>query len=193
MAPRPHPHVAIPLSATPPSDPSPTSAWSSYLLHPPSPHDPSAASSYSDSEYSEYPYPQGSPLGPRISLDAPSRPTSRASFTGQDNDRIRFPEPQFYRSSSQRSALRPSPSVTHRATRSELTFSPTVRPGSSRPPSFVSTSSTSSPEVRHMLLLAHLNPLRAPVHSHRTFRRAIWPDVCVPRVSSLFSFIHPSC
>lgn len=163
MARRPHPHVDIPFGAAPPTNPSPTSAWSSYLLHPPSSHDPSAASIYTESGYSEYGYPQSSPLGPRISLDAPSRPTSRASsYTPQDNDRIRFPEPQLYRSSSQRATLRPGPSVAHRATRSELTVSPILRSGSSRPPSFVSTSSTSSPEVRHVLLLL-IGP-HAPAH-----------------------------
>ena len=166
MARKPHPHVDIPFGAAPPTNPSPTSAWSTYLLHPPSSHDPPAASIYTDSgysEYSEYGYPQSSSLGPRISLDVPSRPTSRASsYTPQDNDRIRFPEPQLYRSSSQRATLRPGPSVTHRATRSELTVSPTLRSSSSRPPSFVSTSSTSSPEVRHTLLpLIRLHAPRA--------------------------------
>ncbi|KZT73684.1 hypothetical protein DAEQUDRAFT_808316 [Daedalea quercina L-15889] len=160
MARRPHPHVAIPSGAAPPTNPSPTSAWSSYLLQPPSSHDPSSSSIYSDSSYSGYGYPQSSPRAPRISLDAPSRPASRASsFTEQDANRIKFPEPQLYRSSSQRASLRPSPSVAHRATRSELTVSPTQRSGSSRPPSFISTSSTSSPEFTATELSEELSGL----------------------------------
>ncbi|TFY60446.1 hypothetical protein EVJ58_g5139 [Rhodofomes roseus] len=128
MARRPHPHVAIPPGAAPPTNPSPTSPWSSYLLQS-STHDPSTSSIYTDSGYSGYSGytpSQISPLAPRISLDAPSRPASRASsYTEQEAGRIRFPEPQLYRSSSQRASLRPGPSLAHRATRSELTFAPT--------------------------------------------------------------------
>lgn len=171
MAPRPHPHVAIPPGAAPPTNPSPTSAWSSYLLQPP-PHDPSTSSIYSDSGYSGYGYTYPSSLSPRISLDAPSRPASRASsYTEQDPDRIRFPEPQLYRSSSQRASLRPVPPIAHRATRSELTVSPTQR-SVSRPPSFVSTSSTSSPEVCRipsLLLPSSLRFSHVLVRTYRTF------------------------
>ncbi|KAH9917832.1 CNH domain-containing protein [Fomitopsis serialis] len=158
MARRPHPHVAIPSGAAPPTNPSPSSAWSAYLL-PSSSHDPSTSSYYTDSGYGGYSSSQLSPLAPRISLDAPSRPTSRpSSYVEQDANRIRFPEPQLYRSSSQRASLRPGPpSLAHRATRSELTVSPIHR--SSRPPSFVSTSSTSSPEFTPTELSEELSGL----------------------------------
>lgn len=166
MARRPHPHVAIPPGAAPPTNPSPTNSWSSYLLQSP-PHDPSPSSSsiYSSSGYGRYTQSSNSSLPPRISLDVSSRPASRASsYNELDVGRISFPEAQLYRSSSQRSTSRSSPTVAHRATRSELTVSPIYRAGSSRPASFVSTSSTSSPEVTRSI-----NPRSSSITGHCQF------------------------
>lgn len=142
MANRPHPHVSIPPGAAPPTNPSPSSTWSSYLYRS-SPEDPPNIWSDHGSVRNST---SGSTSTPRISLDLPSRPPSRAaSFYDQDTSRITMPEHQLYRSASQRASLRPNPTPAHRATRSELTVSPTHFSGESRPPSVISTSS--SPDV----------------------------------------------
>ncbi|KAH9949942.1 hypothetical protein B0H21DRAFT_725350 [Amylocystis lapponica] len=144
MAHRPHPHVSIPPGAAPPVNTSPRSSWSSYMFQSPAPQDPlniwadqRSATIYTSPPASE---------APNISLDLPSRPPSRAtSVYHPDATTFTFPEPQLYRSASQRSTLRPNPSPTHRNTKSELDVSPGILRGESRPPSFVSTES--SPDV----------------------------------------------
>ncbi|KAI1797140.1 hypothetical protein LXA43DRAFT_982888 [Ganoderma leucocontextum] len=142
MAHRPHPYVTIPPGAASAANSSPSvhetalspiNLWAdrrrSYT-----PYTPTASSSYP---------------GQRISLDVPGRPPSRASSAYEEPTRISFPEPQLYRSSSQRSTYRSSgPPYTHRSTRSESVLSsdslitPTqysVQTGESRPPSFENT------------------------------------------------------
>lgn len=141
MTSRPHTHISIPSGAAPPTDPSPNS-WSPYLFQSPPQDPPNIWADHVSSAYSSSTYASA----PRISLDVPSRPPSRpASFYEPDSPRVLFPEPQLLRSASQRSSLRPSPTPAHRATKSELTVSPSHVRGESRPPSFVSTES--SPDV----------------------------------------------
>lgn len=142
MASRPHPYVTIPPGAASAVNSSPSvhetalspiNLWQdrrrSYI-----PYTPTASSSYP---------------GQRISLDVPGRPPSRASSAYEEPTRIAFPEPQLYRSSSQRSTYRSNGSAyTHRSTRSESVLSPdslltptqhSVHTGESRPPSFENT------------------------------------------------------
>lgn len=143
MARRPHPYITIPPGAAPPSNPSPSARdpplspvnlWADRRYHAYTP------SSASNSTYSTS----------RISLDVSTQPTSRpASVYEAETSRLSFPEPQLYRSSSQRSSrssYRPSSSVmgmSHRSTRSDSVLSPEslVTPtqmarGESRPPLF---------------------------------------------------------
>ena len=151
MAHRPRPYVTIPPGAAPPSNPSPSA------------HDPplSPINLWADRRHPVYtPHTPSSPAilslshpAPRISLDVPARPPSRASSAYEyESMRMSFPEPQLYRSSSQRSIYRsprsPSTNYTHRTSRSESVLSqdslltPTqysISGGSSRPPSFVNT------------------------------------------------------
>ncbi|OBZ72615.1 hypothetical protein A0H81_07939 [Grifola frondosa] len=105
---------------------------------------------WADRRHSAYTAPAPDTSYPRISLDVPSRPPSRATSAYEaETSHITFPEPQLqlHRSSSQRSSYRPSSSVTlgHRSTRSDLVLSPstltapTIPTGESRPPSFEST------------------------------------------------------
>lgn len=149
MAYRPHPYVTIPPGATPAANSSPSvhettlspiNLWAdrrrSYA-----PYTPPASSSYP---------------GQRISLDVPGRPPSRASSAYEEPTRITFPEPQLYRSSSQRSIRRfQGSSYIHRGTKSESILTPgnllspaqySVHSGESRPPSFENT-----PEVSPFL------------------------------------------
>lgn len=113
---RPYVHVSIPPGAAPPSNPSPS-------VHelPVSP-----INLWADRRHPIYtPYPPGTPTsvgttqyGGRMSLDVPGRPPSRAASAYEvETTRIAFPEPQLYRSSSQRSTQRPH--AAHRSTRSE--------------------------------------------------------------------------
>ncbi len=138
MAYRPHPYVTIPPGAAPAANSSPSvheTAFSPINLWADrrrsyTPYTPTASSSYP---------------GQRISLDIPSR----ASSAYEEPTRIAFPEPQLYRSSSQRSTYRSNGSAyTHRSTRSESILSPdslltptqySVHTGESRPPSFENT------------------------------------------------------
>lgn len=156
MAHRPRPHVAIPPGAAPPSNPSP-SAYDQPV---------SPINLWSDRRRPVYtPYTATPPASVyathnnhRISLDVPDRPPSRASSAYEaETTYMPFPEPQLYRSSSQRSTQRPH--NVHRSTRSDSLLSPdsllTPTPtrfsysgassysGDSRPPSIQDT-----PEVR---------------------------------------------
>ncbi|KAI0661715.1 hypothetical protein C8Q70DRAFT_673507 [Cubamyces menziesii] len=155
MAQRTRPHVTIPLGAAPPTNPSPSA------------HDPPLSpinlwadrrqTAYTPATYTPSYTPSSStPPNPRISLDVPARPPSRASSAYEsETTRISFPEPQLYRSSSQRSSrssYRPASSIaalTHRTSRSESLLSPEsiITPtqlsnGESRPPSFENTPET---------------------------------------------------
>ena len=154
MAHRPCPHVTIPPGAAPPSNPSPSARdpplspinlWADRRRSSHTPYTPTASSSY---------------LSQRISLDVPGRPPSRAASAYEgDTSRISIPEPQLFRSSSQRSTYRSNgPAHTHRSTRSESVLTPdslltptTTYAGSfhssgdSGPPSFENT-----PEVRSL-------------------------------------------
>jgi RHO1 GDP-GTP exchange protein 1/2 len=159
MSPRPHPHVAIPPGAAPPSRPSPRHVDGLELLvTPPASDDP--LNLWSD-EHRNSTFTPSSPNTGRLRLAFPepeiSRPHSRASSvyeTGSPRS-YGFPEPQIYMSPMTRtSSLRPSVShqnLGHRSTRSEstLTTRPSLNRGESRPPSFMSTES--SPEVWHPL------------------------------------------
>ncbi|KAI0784605.1 hypothetical protein C8Q75DRAFT_779589 [Abortiporus biennis] len=154
MASRPHPHISIPPGATQPIQPSPvTDSWN-FLVTPPETRDPLhlwndsnrhssfASSSFTSSNVSDPSFPE-----PELS----SRPSSRAS-SAFESANYAFPEPQIYRSTSQRSLLRPSPStrsIGHRSTRSDLLLSasPQTARGESRPPSFIGSSDESSPEL----------------------------------------------
>lgn len=154
MAYRPHPYVTIPPGAAPAANSSPSvhettlspiNLWAdrrrSYT-----PYTPTASSSYP---------------GQRISLDVPGRPPSRASSAYEEPTRIAFPEPQLYRSSSQRSIHRFHGSAyNHRGTKSESIFTPSsllpstqysVHTGESRPPSFENTPEVSSFSTRKQL------------------------------------------
>ncbi|KAI0359880.1 hypothetical protein OH77DRAFT_1419213 [Trametes cingulata] len=143
MARRPQPFISIPPGAAPPANPSPSA------------HDPplSPINLWADRRHNAYTPTSSTSSNPRISLDVPSRPPSRAASAYESEaTRISFPEPQLYRSSSQRSArssYRPSSSVlalSHRTSRSESLLSPDglITPtqtanGESRPPSFENT------------------------------------------------------
>ncbi len=152
MAHRSRPHVTIPAGAAPPSNPSPSAhdqslspinLWADrrnpvYTVHTPS--SPSLLSS--------------SHPGPRISLDVPGRPPSRAASAYEyETSRLSFPEPQLHRSSSQRTPYRStSTNFTHRTSRSESVLTPdglltptqySISGESSRPPSFIEN----TPEV----------------------------------------------
>lgn len=120
MAYRQRPHVYIPAGAAPPANPSPAAHE-----QPVSP-----INLWADRRYPQYsPYTPSTSItvnaayhGPRISLDVPGRPPSRASSAYEmDTSRMSFPEPQLYRSSSQRSIHR---FANHRSTRSESVLSP---------------------------------------------------------------------
>lgn len=165
MAHRPlRPFLTIPPGAAPPSNPSPSA------------HDPplSPINLWADRRHPIHtPYTPASPYNAssslsanRITLDVPARPASRAASAYEvDSSHMTFPEPQLYRSSSQRSTYRPSSiNYAHRSTRSESVLSPdsllTPTPtqysisvsGESRPPSFENT-----PEVCISALLSHVH------------------------------------
>ncbi|KAI0367745.1 hypothetical protein BV20DRAFT_1045369 [Pilatotrama ljubarskyi] len=98
MAQRPHPFITIPPGAAPPANPSPSA------------HDPplSPINLWADRRHTAYTPTSSSSPHPRISLDVPTRPPSRAaSAYDSEATRISFPEPQLYRSSSQRGESRP--------------------------------------------------------------------------------------
>ncbi|KZT00783.1 uncharacterized protein LAESUDRAFT_687612 [Laetiporus sulphureus 93-53] len=132
---RPHPHIDVTPSAVPPVNSSPDSSWLNYLSSTP------GNPAWADNSQRGH-----SPL-PRISLDVPSRPTSRASSSpGQDVPRPHV-DSSLYRSTSQRgsSSLRPLTTTAHRATKSDLMVHSVHHDGESRPLSFVSI--TSSPSI----------------------------------------------
>ncbi|CCM01400.1 uncharacterized protein FIBRA_03451 [Fibroporia radiculosa] len=152
--PRPHPHLQIPPGAAPPTEPSPTSSWSSYLYKSPPYNVSNIWSDRASNKYSS----SASSIAPRISINEHSRPPSRASSSyEQDTGHLVFPEPQLYRSVSQNPSPRPYPTQAHRATRSELTVSPIHATGESRPPSFISTGS--SPDLSSRELSDELSSL----------------------------------
>lgn len=157
MSPRPHPHIAIPPGAAPPSPPSPRHVddWNS-LVTPPG--DPLNLWS-DDHRHSTFSPASPSTSRPRIVFPEPEIPrvASRASSVHETSPRsYGFPEPQLYMSPIARTtSLRPSASyqnIGHRSTKSEsmLSTRPSISTGESRPPSFVSTES--SPEVWQYLL-----------------------------------------
>lgn len=148
---RPHPHLAIPPGAAPPASSSPRHVedWD-FLVTPP---DSDTLDLWND-DYRHATYTPLSPDTARPHMPFPissslPRPPSRPSSVHESNSpRLAFPEPYPYRSS-----LRPSAShsyLGHRSTKSEtyipLSSRPSQHRGESRPPSFISTSS-SSPEV----------------------------------------------
>ncbi|KAI0649128.1 hypothetical protein C8Q79DRAFT_904017 [Trametes meyenii] len=151
MAHRPHPYVTIPHGAAPPANPSPSA------------HDPplSPINLWADRRHNAYTPPSSGSTQPRISLDVPARPPSRATSAYEsETSHISFPEPQLYRSSSQRSSRsshRPSSSVialSHRSSRSDSLLSPDslltptqLERGESRPLSFVGTPESTAREL----------------------------------------------
>ncbi|OCH94369.1 hypothetical protein OBBRIDRAFT_141319 [Obba rivulosa] len=143
VARHPRPHVAIPPGAAPPTNPSPSPSLSSL------PPDDDPLNLWTDSGSSIYYEPSMSPNHPRISLDASSRPSSRPASAYENNSpgHLAFPQPQLFRSSSQRGSARPPPSISHRSIKSETTLSPYAHggysQGESRPPSTFE----SSPEL----------------------------------------------
>ena len=156
MSPRPHPHIAIPTGAEPPSHPSPRHVddWTDLL--PPS-GDPLNLWS-DDHRHTTFSPSSPSTSRPRIVFPEPEipRPASRASSVHETSPRsYAFPEPQLYMSPIARTtSLRPSVShqnLGHRSAKSEsmLSARSSINRGESRPPSFVSTES--SPEVWHCL------------------------------------------
>ncbi|KAI8980170.1 hypothetical protein BD414DRAFT_493849 [Trametes punicea] len=149
MAQRHRPHISIPPGAAPPANPSPSA------------HDPplSPVNLWADRRYPDYTPVSATSSAPRISLDVPARAPSRPSSAYEsETTRISFPEPQLYRSSSQRSSrssrssYRPTSSIagfTHRSSRSDSLLSPDslltatqLASGESRPPSFENTPET---------------------------------------------------
>ncbi|CDO75557.1 hypothetical protein BN946_scf184883.g19 [Trametes cinnabarina] len=142
----PHHH---PPPARPPSPPKPP---------PPSARDPplSPVNLWADRRPFSFTPSSATARSSRISLDATSQPSSRPSSAYEpEQPRLAFPEPQLYRSSSQRSSrssYRPPSSIigsTHRSSRSDSLLSPDslITPtqyanGESRPPSFESTPET---------------------------------------------------
>lgn len=150
---RPHPNVAIPHRAQPPSTASPVDGWD-LLLTPPE-RDPLGLWTDSHRRTSFAPAsPLSTSLPHDISFPIPDvsvRPPSRASSAYESTPSHRpHQEPQLHRSTSQRASLRPTPTVryaNHRNTKSELAL-PSVPSSGSRPPSFIEGSSEeSSPEV----------------------------------------------
>ncbi|KAI0694624.1 hypothetical protein BC835DRAFT_1274268 [Cytidiella melzeri] len=151
-----HPHITIPPDAATAlsSSPATTGDWDFRISEPDNLND-------WNGEFGN------TPLSPDISRphsafqlpSSSSRPASRASSVHETGSpRLIFPEPHPFRAS-----LRPSSSTTllgHRSTKSE-TYIPTARSsphrGESRPPSFISTES-SSPEIalRERLLKEHV-------------------------------------
>lgn len=167
---RPHPHVAIPPGDSP-SDPSSSSSWSSQLYRSPPQDSRDVWSEYDSARYS----PAASSSIPHISLEDSSHPSSRAaSYYEHDSGHIAFPEPQLYRSVSQRSSLRPSPTGVHRATRSELTVGTLHHTGESRPPSFISTES--SPDLAYRDLSDDISSLTVQEERLHHFQTGQLPD-----------------
>ncbi|KAI0775224.1 hypothetical protein BD413DRAFT_534078 [Trametes elegans] len=121
MAQRIYPHITIPPGAAPPSNPSPSA------------HDPplSPVNLWADRRHQAHTPTSSTSSNPRISLDVPARPPSRASSAYEtETTRMSFPEPSLYRSSSQRSSRsshRPTSSVialSHRSSRSDSLLTP---------------------------------------------------------------------
>lgn len=176
---RPHPHIAIPPGAAPPSAPSPRHVddWNFMVTPPDDPlnlwSDEHRNSTFTPSS------PDTSRRPPHIVFPQPenSRPASRASSVHEATSprTYAFPEPQVYRSPIARTAsLRPSAShqnLGHRSTKSDSTLSP--RPslirGESRPPSFVSTAS--SPEVWQYLYSSSRQLATIPLSVRSLFQR----------------------
>ncbi|RDX57314.1 hypothetical protein OH76DRAFT_1476727 [Lentinus brumalis] len=181
MAHRSRPHVTIPAGAAPPLNPSPSAhdqslspinLWADrrnpvYTVHTPS--SPSLLSS--------------SHPGPRISLDVPGRPPSRAASAYEyETSRLSFPEPQLHRSSSQRTPYRStSTNFTHRTSRSESVLTPdglltptqySISGESSRPPSFFEN----TPESISRDLSTELTELSNVEEALRKFQAGELPD-----------------
>ncbi|TCD69356.1 hypothetical protein EIP91_007912 [Steccherinum ochraceum] len=151
---RPHPNIAIPPGAAPPTNPSPVADGWDFLVTPPE-RDPLGLWSESHRHSSFTPAtPLSSSLPHDITFPVPdhsSRPPSRAS-SAYESAAVHHArqEPSLHRSTSQRASLRPSPTVRsayHRPTKSEVTLT-TPTSSSSRPPSFIEGSSgESTPEL----------------------------------------------
>ncbi|KAH8099970.1 hypothetical protein BXZ70DRAFT_1024921 [Cristinia sonorae] len=157
---RPHPSLAIPPGAAPPSNPSPVADGWDFLVTPPerdplglwsdhhrqSPYTPTAPATSSTPHNLDFPIPD---------LSFSSRPPSRATSAYESGPSHRhYEEPQLHRSTSQRTSVRPSTTARyahHRSTKSEITLTPTLvdpSSSSSRPPSYIGGSSAeSSPEL----------------------------------------------
>ncbi|KDQ59244.1 hypothetical protein JAAARDRAFT_192767 [Jaapia argillacea MUCL 33604] len=116
---RPNPRLNIPPGARPPVSPSPASAWTPYAFE-------LAGPSNQNAGPGAYPWIDGqsplSPSTPRSKLAPPARPRSRAASAYEpESAQMAFPEPQVYRSTSQRSN---APPPRHRASKSDLGPSP---------------------------------------------------------------------
>lgn len=149
MSPRPHPHIAIPPGAAPPSQPSPRHVEDINFIVTP------ADDNLWNNDYRHSTYTPVSPSSSRPRIAFPEPDTSRssgrpASIHEAGGPRsYEYTESPVYMSPTGRTAsLRPSAShqnLGHRASRSESTLSarPSLQRGESRPPSFIE----SSPEV----------------------------------------------
>ena len=173
MSKRPHPHISIPPGAAPSSNTSfvPNDDWN-FLITPADKdtlnvwHDDHRHSTFTPlSSGTAKPY----PAYPAPSTSSSSRPPSRASSVHEaGSPRLAFPEPHPFNGPS-RSSLRSSVShwrLGHRSSKSETHLHPTpsVNRGESRPPSFISTES-SSPEVWQSSSCPRLCRLRKPTHT----------------------------
>lgn len=151
---RPHPSVAIPHGAAPPSNPSPVADGWDFLVTPPERDPLGLWSDHHRHSYFTPATPLSTSLPHDISFPAPdhsSRPPSRALSAYESVIPQRsHQEPPLHRSTSHKASLRPSSTVryaNHRSVQSEYALT-TPTSSSSRPPSFIEGSSgESSPEV----------------------------------------------
>ncbi|CAL1716353.1 unnamed protein product [Somion occarium] len=184
---RPQPHLSIPPRTRPLSNPSlATDSWNFLVTPPPDrdplnlwADDPQRSSFGLASPDSTYPF---DPSFPEPDTSLFERPPSRAASAYESSGAYHgYPEPHLYRSTSHRASLRPSisqRSLGHRHARSEvqLTSSPSVVRGESRPPSFIG-SDESSPESTVAVLSDELSSLTfASEEGLRKFQMGSLPE-----------------
>ncbi|KAH7930131.1 hypothetical protein BV22DRAFT_1028615 [Leucogyrophana mollusca] len=142
---RPHPHVAIPAGARPPIDPSPAAHATSEAHAPYAFEFNSPAGNLADPWETT---PTATHPSARLGVPLRSRSRTRSAYESAAPTTMPFPEPEIYRSSSQRSTLNPH-SPRHRISRSDVGHSQRSLDGetpssSSAPYTPDSASSTSS-------------------------------------------------
>lgn len=138
---RPRPHVSIPAGARAPTNPSPSArAFSPFSVEvtPPAYEDSPLANPWDSIQNSSY-----SPDTPRTRTQS-----MYSSYPGNSNASISFPEPMIYRSTSARASLQPTPTLTHRHSRSDVGHSASaIR--LHRDPSSISVASVAASSYYH--------------------------------------------